>query len=141
MSATNTLETAVLKYLLEGVSDAAWTAIAAATDLYVSLHTADPGDAGSQTTSETAYTGYERQAVVRDAAGWTATGGSSVNDANVTFPVCSASPGADITHIGIGLDETGAGTLLLTGALDSPIDMQTGAEPRFTAGDLEVTCE
>lgn len=38
--------------------------------LYVSLHTADPGAGGNQTTSECAYTGYARVAVSRT-SGWT----------------------------------------------------------------------
>lgn len=32
------------------------------TNLYVSLHTADPGEAGDQTTNEAAYTSYARVA-------------------------------------------------------------------------------
>ena len=35
------------------------------TSLYLSLHTADPGAGGSQTTSEAAYGGYARQPVAR----------------------------------------------------------------------------
>ena len=41
------------------------------TDLYVSLHTGDPGEAGSQTTSECAYGSYARVAVARSGSGWT----------------------------------------------------------------------
>ena len=36
---------------------------ATAGSLYVSLHTADPGEAGSQTTNEANYTSYARVAV------------------------------------------------------------------------------
>ena len=43
---------------------------AAAGNVYVSLHTADPAG-GDQTTSECTYTGYARVAVARSAAGWT----------------------------------------------------------------------
>ena len=39
------------------------------TNLYLSLHTADPGEAGSQTTSEATYTSYARVAVART-SGW-----------------------------------------------------------------------
>ena len=38
------------------------------TVLWVSLHTADPGNAGNQTTSEAAYTGYARIATQRTAS-------------------------------------------------------------------------
>lgn len=44
---------------------------AAAGNLYVSLHTADPGAGGDQTTNEAAYTSYARVAVARTVAGWT----------------------------------------------------------------------
>jgi hypothetical protein len=44
---------------------------ATAGNLYVSLHTADPGAAGNQTTNECAYTSYARVAVERSATGWT----------------------------------------------------------------------
>lgn len=40
------------------------------TNVYASLHTADPV-AGNQTTSEAAYTGYARVPVARDVTGWT----------------------------------------------------------------------
>jgi hypothetical protein len=52
--------------------------------LQVSLHTADPGPSGNQTTSEVAYTGYARVAVNRandGTAGWTVTTNSAtLND-------------------------------------------------------------
>ena len=40
------------------------------TSLYVSLHTANPGATGNQTTSEAAYTSYARVAVARTSGGW-----------------------------------------------------------------------
>ena len=54
---------------------------AAAGSLYVSLHTADPGEAGSQTTSEATYTGYARVAVARSGSGWTVTNNQVQNAA------------------------------------------------------------
>ena len=44
------------------------------TNLYLSLHTADPGEAGSQTTSEATYTSYARVAVARTSGGFTISG-------------------------------------------------------------------
>ena len=38
------------------------------TNLYVALHTADPGEGGNQSTSEVNYTGYSRVAVQRTGA-------------------------------------------------------------------------
>jgi hypothetical protein len=45
------------------------------TNLYLALHTADPGVGGSQTTSEASYTGYARVAVPRSTSGFTAASG------------------------------------------------------------------
>src|SRR5574343_967927 len=59
------------------------------TNLYLSLHTSDPGEAGSQTTNETAYTGYARVAVARSGSGWTVTGNSVSPAANIDFPACT----------------------------------------------------
>jgi hypothetical protein len=95
---------------------------APATNIYVSLHNADPGNGGSQTTSETAYTNYARQAVVRTTAGWTVTTGSGTtftvvtNAAVITFPACGAT-GDTLTHWGLGLSLSGAGTLNYFGPL------------------------
>ena len=66
---------------------------APATTITWALHTGDPGSAGTQATSETAYTGYARQTNARTAAGWTTTSNVINNDANVDFPECTASPG------------------------------------------------
>ena len=44
---------------------------AAAGNLYISLHTANPDETGSQTTSEVTYGAYARQPLVRSSSGWT----------------------------------------------------------------------
>ena len=90
-----------------------------ATNLYVSLHNASPGDAGSQTTNETAYTNYARVAVARTTAGWVISGSTPTNAQNaavITFPQCGAT-GDTITHFGIGLSASGAGTLMAYGTI------------------------
>ena len=89
---------------------------ASAGNLYVSLHTADPGVNPSQTTSEASYTGYGRVPVARSNVGWTIAGASVSNAGVVTFPVCTAGTNT-ISHFGIGTDSAGAGILLLSGAL------------------------
>lgn len=105
-----------------------------AGSLYVSLHTADPGEAGSQTTSETAYTSYARVAVARSGSGWTVTTNSVSPAANVTFPTCTASPGAAVTYVGIGTASSGTGVLLYSGILSSPITIATSAAPVIASG-------
>lgn len=101
-----------------------------AGSLYVSLHTADPGEAGDQTTSETAYTSYARQAVARSGSGFTVTNNSVSPAANIDFPECTGSAGAAITHFAIGTASSGAGKILYKGAISPNITMATGVIPR-----------
>jgi len=89
---------------------------AAAGSFYISLHTSDPGEAGSQTTNETAYTNYVRVAVARSGAGWTVATNSVTNAASIPFAQCGIT-GATITHWGLGTDSAGAGTLLYSNTL------------------------
>ena len=109
------------------------------TDLYVSLHTADPGVGGAQTTNEIAYTNYARVAVSRDTGGWDApASGHTQNAALIQFPQCGAS-GGTATHVAIGKATSGAGLVLYSGALSSSLAIANLIQPQFAAGDLDVT--
>jgi hypothetical protein len=147
MSATNAFETALLTLYFNNtdhanVGDAAGIQnSAAAGSFYVSLHTGDPGEAGSQTTSETAYTGYARVAVARSGAGWTVSGNNVSNAAAILFGNCTASPGAAITYFGIGSDLSGAGNLFFKGALGASYQPAVGNAPNIPIGDLDVTAD
>lgn len=143
MSTTTTFANDLLGLILEAAPIANIADNAAAsplTSLYISLHTASPGASGTQSTSETAYAGYARVAVTRDSSGWTASSGDSDNDADITFGQCTASPGSDLTHVGIGTDASGTGKLLFYGALTSSIAMQVGSTPIFSADNLDLIC-
>lgn len=143
MSVTTAFATQILGLILEGTAIANLADNAASapiTEFYISLHTASPGIAGTQETNETAYTGYQRQTIARSPAGWTVSSGSDVNDADISFPICAGSPGSDITHIGIGLSSSGAGTLRLFGELDDSFVMQVGTTPIISATELAVVC-
>lgn len=121
---TATNEAGILNAMFCAVFSGSWNtlvqnAAAPATNLYVSLHNATPGDAGSQTTNETAYTNYARVAVARTTGGWTVSGATPTNVQNaatISFPQCGAS-GDTLTHFGIGLSPSGAGTLLGYGTI------------------------
>lgn len=89
---------------------------ASAGNLYWSLHTASPGAAGDQTTSECTYTGYARVAAVRG-AGFTVSGTQVVPAATVTFPTGSGGSAGPATHFGIGTASSGAGVLLYYGTV------------------------
>jgi hypothetical protein len=147
MSATNAFETALLTLYFNNVDhanigDAAGLQnSAAAGSFYVSLHTADPGEAGSQTTSEAAYTGYARVAVARSGAGWTVAGNNVSNAAAVTFGQKTAGADETITHFGIGSDSTGVGNLFFKGALTASRLISNGITPSFAIGELDVNAD
>jgi hypothetical protein len=112
---------------------------APATNLYASLHTADPGVGNNQTTNETAYTNYVRIAVARTTGGWDApSSGATANAALAQFAQCGVT-GATITHVAIGTAASGAGTVLYAGALSSSLAVALGIQPQFAAGALDVT--
>ena len=144
MSKSNTFETDLLNLIFVNtdialIGDAAGLQNSAtAGSLYVSLHTADPGEAGTQTTNETAYTNYARVAVARTVGGWTVSGNTVSNAALVQFAQGGVT-GATLTHFGVGTDASGAGKLLYSGALTSPLAVSSGIQPQFAAGDLDVT--
>lgn len=99
--------------------------------LYASLHTADPGEAGTAVTGEAAYTGYARVAVARSGAGFVVTGNSVSPAANIDFGECTASPGTPITHFGIVNTPSGAGKLLYSGTMTPNVTMAVGVIPRI----------
>lgn len=137
MSKTNTFENDLLLLIFNNtdialIGDAAGLQNSAtAGSLYVSLHTADPGETGAQNTSEAAYTGYARVAVARSAGGWTVTGNSVSPTAAITFGACTAGT-ATVTHFGVGTDTSGAGKLLYKGTVTPNISVSTGVTPQLT---------
>lgn len=145
MSATNTLETALLQLIfnattIAGLAQDIAGSPSGAIALFVSLHTGDPGEAGNQSTSECAYGQYQRIAVIRTNAGWAVSGNQVTNAAEVLFNE-AVSGSETATNFGIGLSPTGTGTLLFKGALNSSLAISSGIQPRFTAGQLTVTCD
>lgn len=102
-----------------------------AGQLFVSLHTADPGEAGTQSTNEATYTSYARVAVVRSGAGWVVTGNSVSPAATISFPTATGGSNV-ITHFGVGLASTGANTLLYKFSVSPNISVTSGVTPRLT---------
>ncbi len=108
------------------------------TNLYVSLHTADPGEGGSQTTNECAYGSYARVAVARSGSGWTVSGNTATNAALVQFPQCTSSS-ETATHVAVGTAASSTGKLLYKGALSASLAISSGIQPQFAAGSLQVS--
>lgn len=88
------------------------------TNLFLALHSADPGAGGTQTTSEATYTGYARVSVARTSGGWTASGASVTLTALTSFGACTAG-GQTLTHWSVGTLTSGAGKILYSGPIGS----------------------
>jgi hypothetical protein len=146
VSATNAFETDLLELIftnanIANIGDATGLRSSSTAGVfYVSLHTADPGEAGAQNTSEATYTSYARVSVARSGAAWTVSGNAVDNAAAVNFPAATGGS-STITYFGIGTDSSGAGNLLFSGALNSSIAISNGITPSFAIGDLNVTVD
>lgn len=101
------------------------------TNLYASLHTADPTSAGNQTSNEATYTGYARVAITRNAGGWIVTGNSVSPAATISFAACTGGTNT-ITHFGVGTASSGTGKLLYSGTVTPNIAVASGVTPQLT---------
>lgn len=141
MSKGNTFENDLLKLIfnataIANLADNAGTS--PLTNLYVSLHTADPGEAGTQDSSEATYTGYARVAVPRSGSGWTVVDNGADNAAAITFGECTGGSNT-ITHFAVGVAASGASKILYKGALTASLNVSAGIIPQFAIGALDVT--
>jgi hypothetical protein len=127
----------VLNYVLRNVSPT-WDG---ATTLYLSLHTGAVGLGGNQQTNEATYTGYARVALTRSSSGsfTAAAAGSSSNNSLLQFGLCTG--GAlpqTITHVSIGENAAGLGTVIDTAALNSELVVNPNIRPQFETSTLVV---
>jgi hypothetical protein len=101
-----------------------------AANITVALHTGDPGEGGTQSTSEIAYTGYARVSVARSGAGWTVTAASVSPAAAITFGEMTAGAGGTVTHFSVG---TGVSNFMLfSGTVTPNIAVVNGVIPQLT---------
>lgn len=126
----------VLDAILRNVMPAWW----GTGTLYLSLHTGTIGAGGDQTTNEVTYTGYARVAVTRTSSGsfTVAASGGSDNNALLqwgnptagTFPITA-------THAALGVSVSGAGTVIMFTALNSPLVINLNVQPQLAIGQLD----
>lgn len=140
MTIGNTTETAILKLVFQAIAWANYADNAASTPqtgVGVSLHTADPGEAGDSTTSEVAYTGYGRVNVSRNTAGWTESTGTVTPVANIDFTAGTGGTGI-VTFFATAKTTatvpTGAQAILWSGTVSPSINTGNGVIPRLTTG-------
>ena len=140
MSKSNATENSILLLVFNAT---AWADLAEndssspAANLYVALHTADPGEAGNASTSEASYTNYARVAVARSGSGWTVTGNSVTNAALVQFPQSGSSQ--TLTHFSVTTASSGTSAILYSGELSASVPITSGGQPQFTAGQITIT--
>lgn len=141
MSFSDATETALLQLIFNNtnfanVGDATGLrGSSTAGSLFVALHTADPGETGSQTTNEISYTSYARIAVARSGSGWTVTGSSVSPTSTISFAQPGNATGLPVTatHASIGTASSGAGTVIVKGAITPNIVISsTGTTPQIT---------
>ena len=134
MSISNSTENSILDLLFSATT---WADVAENdttsphTNIAVGLHTGAPGDAGSMTTSESAYTSYARVSVAR-AGGWAAASGGSVSPAAaITFPAGTGGSGT-VTHFSTGKTGGGATVIYWEGTVTPNIVTGNGITPELT---------
>lgn len=135
MSKGDTFENDLLKLLFNAVAIANLADNAASsplTNLYVALHTADPGETGTQATSECNYTGYARVALARTTGGWTVAANSVSPVANIDFGSKTAGTDQTATHFSIGVASSGATKILWSGTITPNVAIANGVTPRLT---------
>lgn len=130
MSFSNTAETAVLNQVFVGTA-LPWNGNA---NLWIALHTADPGEAGTAVTSEATYGGYARVQLTR-ASDFTVSG-NQVSNANLEQFVACTSGSNIITYASIVDTASGAGNIIVRAVLNSAITVSTGVQPQFSANAL-----
>lgn len=135
MSMSNTTENDILKMMLQG-TDPSWRAGATG---YVALHTADPGESGTAITNEATYTGYARAAITKSSA-WTDGGSTFTNAGAIAFPLCTAGTNS-ITYFSIVTTASGAGQILVSGALSATLAVSAGITPTAAIAALSVVAD
>ena len=145
MSKSNAFELALLALLFDNTAIAnlgdagGLRASAVAGSLYVALHSADPGEAGDQTTNEIAYTNYARVAVARSSAGFTVSGNAVQFFAQINFPAGGAGASPTATYWSVGIASSGASLLLYSGTITPNIICGNGITPQLAATTNIIT--
>jgi hypothetical protein len=110
------------------------TNLAAPANVYISLHTADPGATGASEVSGGSYA----RVTVSTTGGWSSptSGGLTDNAGTITFPTATADWGT-VTHVGIW-DASSAGNFIQGGALSASKAVYSGDTCVFDVGALDV---
>ena len=140
MSKSDNYEYEFLKQTFCGTAMTNVSATGGTTQTWLSLCTADPGDAGS-TAAEGGYAQYTRTAVARSTTGWAVTSGTSSAVAsaspvaNIDFPQNTSTSTGTFTHFATYTSSNAAGSAALyTGTISPNINFSQNVTPRLTTG-------
>jgi len=103
-----------------------------ATSLYLALHTANPGGAGNQSTSEISYTSYIRKALLRDNTAWSITGRIITPVADVLWATSTGGTGGTVTHWSVGPGSSGATKIIAYGTVSPTFNVVTDVTPTLS---------
>ena len=133
MSKGNTFENDLLLLIFNAtaIANLAQDGVTPITQIAVALHTADPGEAGTQATSEATYTSYARVNVNRTSGGWSVSGGVASPVANISFPASTGGTNT-ITHFSVGPTGGGATKIFYSGTVTPNITVTSGVTPILT---------
>lgn len=105
------------------------------TALWLAMHTADPGDTGTQGTNEGGYSQYTRISVSRTTDGWVVTNNSVSPVATVSFPQNTSTSTGTFTHASVGMTSASTGgKILYSGALSPTVNFSQNVTPQITTG-------
>lgn len=134
-AASNYTETNVINALLRGV------AFPLPAKTFLSLHTANPGEAGGSEVATASWPSYVRKDAANGGAiatGWGAPAdGTTTNAQQILYPSSNAASAVTITHWAI-YDAATGGNLLAYAPLNTPRTLQPGDVFVFDAGALTV---
>lgn len=138
---SDTLEYHMLRLVFNGVAVTSLAATAGTTQLWLGLHTADPGDACS-TAAEGGYAQYARVKTDRSSAastGWGVSSGTDATDAsaapvtNVDFPQNTSTSTGTFTHASIWMSSNASSSgCLYFGTVSPNINFSQNVTPRLT---------
>lgn len=137
---SDTTENAILALIFTATAWANYADNAASTpqtNVHYGLHTADPGDTGTMSTSEATFGSYARQNVARSGSGHTVTGNSVSPNANINFGTASSGTNT-ITHMSSGKTGGGAAAILMVSTVTPNISVTTGTPVQISSSSTQT---
>jgi hypothetical protein len=134
---SDTTESAILALIFNATTWANYAINASSspeTNIATSLHTADPTDSGTATSSEVTYTSYARVSVARTSGGFTVSGTAPcqvVPVATISFPAGTGGSGT-VSYFSYCKTGGGAAAIIAVGTVTPNIVTGNGVTPQLS---------